>query len=717
MTATDTPPHRWRFFRIGGFDQVRLDSADDLRALAALDPKLWAVLACPTRGLEVDARTLGWLDTDGDGRIRLPEVLQAVREVCAHLRDPGLIFTPGDALPLAEIDDGQDAGALRAAAAQALTWLGQPHADRLSVDDLADDARLFDPAHPNGDGIVPAALAGEDADVAALITRIGNAQGTQTDRSGEPGIDAAAVDAWEAAARAVLDWQAQAQWADWPRGADTAAALDAWAAVQAKVEDYFTRCRLAAFDDRAAAALDAAVERYTELAPQALRGDLAAIADLPLARVSAEVVLPLQGGINPAWASAIADLRERVVQPLLGEREALTAAEWRDLSDRLQGCRDWRAARPDTPLAGEDAADLQAVLAGDALPRLRALFVAEAAAQGPAEQLERLRRLVWWRRDLATVLRNFVNLADFYGRRVPAVFQAGTLYIDQRGCELCLPVEDMGRHAAVAGLSGLYLVYCRCERAGEAPRTIVAAVTAGDTLDFMVPGRNGVFVDRQGRDWQASVVKVVDNPVSVRQAFWLPYRRVARLIGDQLQKFAAARDKAVEAQAAQKVTQGADTAQAATAAPAAKPAPAAFDIARFAGIFAAIGLALGALGTALAAVVTGFLQLPWWQMPLVVLGLMLLISGPSMLLAWLKLRRRNLAPLLDANGWAVNTRARINIPFGTGLTAVAVLPPGSQRSLSDPYAERRSPWRWALPLLIVLVLVVWWGRQAGWWPD
>ena len=62
-------------------------------------------------------------------------------------------------------------------------------------------------------------------------------------------------------------------------------------------------------------------------------------------------------------------------------------------------------------------------------------------------------------------------------------------------------------------------------------------------------------------------------------------------------------------------------------------------------------------------------------MPLAILAVLLLISGPSMILAWLKLRQRNLGPILDANGWAVNARAKINIPFGASLTGMAKLPP------------------------------------------
>jgi MFS family permease len=200
---------------------------------------------------------------------------------------------------------------------------------------------------------------------------------------------------------------------------------------------------------------------------------------------------------------------------------------------------------------------------------------------------------------------------------------------------------------------------------------------------------------------------VVEAPISVRQAFWSPYKRIGRMIGEQIQKFAASRDKAVEARAAA----GVAGAGAKVDAPAAAPVAQAFDIAKFAGIFAAIGLALGALGTALAAVVTGFLSLPGWQMPLVVAGIVLLISGPSMLLAWLKLRQRNLGPLLDANGWAVNTRARINIPFGGALTGVAALPPGSVAFAVRPVrAEKQRPWgTWFFLLFAggVIAVVLW----------
>jgi hypothetical protein len=79
-----------------------------------------------------------------------------------------------------------------------------------------------------------------------------------------------------------------------------------------------------------------------------------------------------------------------------------------------------------------------------------------------------------------------------------------------------------------------------------------------------------------------------------------------------------------------------------------------------------------------------------------------------MLIAALKLRQRNLGPILDANGWAVNALVRINIPFGGALTGVAELPAGSFRTMDDPYAEKSRAPQWiALGALLLAALGAW----------
>src|SRR6185436_7753870 len=106
-----------------------------------------------------------------------------------------------------------------------------------------------------------------------------------------------------------------------------------------------------------------------------------------------------------------------------------------------------------------------------------------------------------------------------------------------------------------------------------------------------------------------------------------------------------------------------------------------------------------------------FFGLGAW-MPIGILALLLVISAPSMLLAYLKLRQRNLGPILDANGWAINGRARIKVPFGGALTDVASLPPGAERSLDEPYAETQRPWGlyWTL-FAIAAAGLLWYVRK------
>ena len=699
----NTTTHRWRFFRAGGFDQVRLDKGADLINLAQLDQKLWVALSCPIKGLELDTQTLALIDVDGDGQVRSPELIAAVDWAHARLKSPDTLIA-GGALALSAINDAtEDGQRLLAAAKRILSSLGKADATAISVEDCADNARIFAGMAFNGDGVISPDDHGDD--LKAVLTVIIERLGGHADRSGKPGVDRALVEQFFSEGAALVAWRADAaaSVAGLPEGSDVPAAFEALKAVRDKVDDFFLRCHMAEFDPRAGALLNGSEDDLRGIGSKLMvdpgHADIAA---LPLAFVKSGSALPLLAGVNPVWAPAVQALREKVVAPLLGERAELNEADWAGLKARFAGFEAWQSAKPTSALEEMDAAELATLVGSDAQTRLLDLITQDEAAADEAALIGDVERLVRYVRDLARLANNFVSFTDFYTRRDKASFQAGTLYIDGRSCDLCVKVLDAGKHAALAALSGVYLVYCDCTRQGE-KMTIAAAVTAGDSDQLMV-GRNGVFYDRLGRDWDATIVKIIDHPISIRQAFWSPYKKVARLVADQVQKFAAAKAKASDdltTQAVAKAGEKAATAPAAAGAPA--PAPAPFDAAKFAGIFAAVGLAVGAIGTALASVVTGFLGLKGWQMPLALLGLVVIVSGPAMAMAYFKLRNRNLGPMLDANGWAVNTRARINIPFGTALTQIAKLPEGAERALTDPYAEKKTPWGTYLLLLAIVL--------------
>jgi hypothetical protein len=701
--------HSWTFFRAGGVDQVVLKTADDIAHLASLDQKLWVALACPVQGIHIDARTLHLLDADGDDRIRPPDVLAAVAWLKEVMRDLGDLFRASDEVPLDSIaDDSAKGKEVLAGAKLILKNLGKESADTISLADVSSTEQIFAATKLNGDGIVPPESCEDEATrqaVADVITVMGSAP----DRSGKPGVDQARVDAFFDQVKAYGEWFAGGS-TTLAAGDATGAASDALNAVRTKVDDYFSRCRLAALDPKAAVALNPSDADLAALSPRLLSAQSEDVAKLPLARVEAARALPLADGVNPAWVARLADFGRASVAPLLGgSRTTLTERDWDTITAKMAAYDAWQASKPAVAAAQLGHDRLASLAAGDGRAKITDLIAQDAALAAESNQIEAVEKLLRCRRDFVVLLKNFVSFAEFYGTR-RGVFQAGTLYVDGRSCDLCMPVDDPARHALLAGLSQAYLVYCDCVRkADKTKRGIVAAVTGGDTDNILV-GRNGVFYDREGNDWDATITKIVENPISVRQAFWAPYKRFVRIVEEQVAKRASAADadskKQVEA-AALATAASADHKPEAAAKeppPPEKPAPSkGVDV----GTVAAIGVAVGGIATFLSSILATFFGLGLW-MPVGFLALVLAISGPSMLIAWLKLRQRNIGPILDANGWAVNALARINVPFGGALTSIAALPPGAARSLRDPFAERKRPWKLYFFLLLLLGLGVAW---------
>ncbi|WP_297504391.1 hypothetical protein [Ferrovum sp.] len=611
-------PRVWRFFRAGGFDQVRIETASDLLELEQLNQKLWVALSCPVKGLQFDERTLSLIDTDQDGHVRAPELLAAIDWVVDRLIDPEILVQPQECLRVSHLRDDEVGRALAEQARQLLADLGKTEFDPLTVADVEQAQTRF---------------------MARLHT------------------------AWEDACPANL-----------PLGEKTSDGYLTLQKVAGKLEDYYLRCRILAFEGREGA------EAVTEAQHQAVFSSSSvsreALLEWPLALVDPLGRLPLIEGINPAWAGAMTSFRTQVIVPLLGECTTLGESEWIQLKDTFAEFATWQGASP-VDTENETVRDL-----------------------------EKLVRLV---RDLLILANNFVSFKAFYTRTGQAIFQAGTLYLDSRSCELCVTVNDPARHALLANLSNICLVYCDCVRAGQ-KTTIAAAFTDGDSDQLRV-GRNGVFYDVKGRDWDATITRIIEQPISLRQAFWSPYKKMVRALSDQFEKFASSRAKAVD----DKLTGPAILNPKNAAGGAPSVAQQAFDVGKFAGIFAAIGMAVGAIGTALASVAVGLFSLALWQIPFVFLGVLLLISGPSLLLAWFKLRSRTLGPILDANGWAINARAKINLPFGASLTQLAQLPPNAERTLTDPFAEKeRSAWVYVVwSAVAVMVVVMLWTVRMG----
>lgn len=692
--------HKFHFIQTGGLIQVQIATIDDILHLDELDQKLWIALTCPVKGLEFSQETLEMLDTDKNGRVRVPEILEAIAFIKKYFKKPEIIMTPGDSIPLNALsDENFSCGHSPVASARSILGiLEKKDASEISLADVTVNDKLFSPTVINGDGILPAEAVGDET-AAAVVKDIIACTGGKDDISGVKGIDKEQAETFFKDLRSVQSWRREAKSNAekiFILGDKTDAAAASYMKIRDKVNEFFMRCSLSSF----AATVSDAIKKKEVEAITSNEGEgtvLSAeqLAALPLAECEAGKSLPLTSGLNPAWQKDIADFANLTLSE--GKTE-LTETEWREVEKNFEPYLAWYTSRPANTSSSLSVKRVGEILASDCEKLIYSKLEEESKHPPLALATVDLKKMLLYRRDFVELLRNFVSFEDFYNPKVSAVFQCGTLYIDGRSCDLCFRVTDAAKHSLMSPLSQCYLLYCDCTEAKTGEKMQIAAMISAGNCDNLIVGRNGLFYDRNGKDWDATITKIVDNPISIRQAFWSPYKKLSRFIQDKIAKTAAAAEEKVSGKMTNAV---ADPKTAAASATAATANTKKTDV----GTVAAISVAFTGIATVVGGLLQAFLGLGYW-IPLGIIGIILAISFPSMFIAWSKLRQRNIAPILDASGWAVNGNVRINIPLGASLTKTGVRPKNSTLDAYDPFTQKKFPLIRVIILLILLAALI-----------
>ncbi len=701
LQITRSSSHSWRFFRAGGVDQVEIRSGQDLVHLDELDGKLWVALSCPTLGLECAEETLTLIDTDHDGMVRVPELLTAIAWSAKRLKDPDSLLEDGDSLKLDQIDTSTEGGlALVNAAREILRNLGKPDANSISLKETANSSNVFAKARFNGDGVLPPSAA-ENPEEATAIRDIIACLGGKRDRSTELGVTKESINTFFSQLEEYLDLSGGHDPEAVPAG------FHAYRSIRDKLDDYFSRCSLVAFDPSAAGPLDERNETFAQIANQNLSTLPEAVRAMPLAHPRTDLVFRLDHSINPAWKEEVADFVSLIVEPLLGTgEEGVSIDQWEEIKKRFSSKEDQENKREQFAVRKLSADRIHNLLQSGVQAKLLELVKEDEELSDEVAAIDDLHRLACYKCDLHLIARNFVSFADFFSHSTAAIFQAGVLYIDSRSCDLCVRVKDPSAHATLASLSRCFLIYCKCERPEQEPIFIVAILSNGGADDLMI-GRHGVFYDRKGQDWHTTVVKIVENPISIREAFLSPYKKVARFIDGFLTKRAEAAEKLITERLTTTVTSVGDPTVKTPGSTKAQKVEV--------GAVAAIGVALGSIGTFLSMILIRAIELGPW-LPFALVGVILTISLPSMLMAALRLKHRTLGPILDATGWAVNAQIKINMPLARFLTQRRSLPPGSTLNRIDVFSGKgRRAWIVTIVVLLIAAGTAFYTHEQDLW--
>ena len=273
--------YAWTFTTIGGVTRVTINSGEDIVHLDELDQKLWTVLSCPVKGLEFDEATLRMLDTDGDEKIRVNEIVAASKWLTGALKNNDLLLEGKDSIALADLNADNEGGAAIIESAKRLLQQKGAEAEEISLADVAEVRKAFDEK----------------------------------------------VKAKDDATAAVFD--------DRPYGDNTDDAIAAVNAMKDKVADYFIRCKLIAFDENCQEAVDVSVEKIQAISEKNLALCSDQIADYPLARPNKELKLYLKKGVNPAWQATFDKVKALTLDADYAGAESIDEAQWNAVVAKL----------------------------------------------------------------------------------------------------------------------------------------------------------------------------------------------------------------------------------------------------------------------------------------------------------------------------------------------------------------------------------------------
>jgi hypothetical protein len=711
-------PPKPTFTNYGGYYHLKIAQVEDLEHLLNLEDGRWMATSCPLFGLNADPAFLSFLDADGNGRIISDEVRAAVRWLRDRLRPAEIWTERRSRLTLDLINtEHADGRALEKTARRVLDNLKLSDAKEISLEQLRDRQKIMAQADYNGDGVIPPQVV-HDPETAQFVSDLTAKLGGVSDASGLKGVNEAILDQFKKEASAYLQWRAQGTIPEGqqaapvtPFGAMTPSMFQSIAAIREKVDQFFAQCALVRFDPRMAERMRLRDDELNQFDYKSRETIIERLRIAPLAAPNPEARLPLDEGVNECYRGQIDALKNQVVARLFGEEtQTLNESQWREILTRFAPYEAWLKAKPDTAVESLGVDKLRTYLDASYDKTVRVLIAADKAVSAEIQQLHDLEKLTLYHQWLFEFVNNYVNFSRLFDAAQRAMFEMGTLVLAGERFSFSVKVDNRNNHANLGKNSGIYLLYLQIT--GPKPEDnfeIAVPVTSGNSQGFYV-GRRGVFFTITGRELDAQITQIVENPISFWELIKEPFRRFGAVITTRLDQLTATIQKEAETsigkagtsietqiqtgirEAPQAAQRPATLTTPSAATPAAPPEPVRTEPARHSGtvrdLMIGTGFLIAGLGTALKLLSDAARQLSnpqTLQTLLMIIGVFVgLITLITAINAWRKVRRRDLGVLLQASGWAINGRVRLTRPLTRFFCYKARLPKGAKK--------QRPPW-------------------------
>lgn len=714
VTAISKLP-KHTFQRFGRTYHLSIRTVEDLELIPDLEEALWIATTAPIETINCDLKFMNYMDFDRDGRIRVSEVKAAVRWLLDHHQHKEKIEAGNFSIVMDDIrEDSPEGKRIRTSAAKILRRIARksPSGEEKKVIELSEVQKIIAVEEKGGldeAGIVLASAAPNEK-ICEFIKTILLTVGGKDHHNGETGVADEQLEQFMSQSKEFCDWYMLSDLPDgktmsaiMPLGYDTGTAYTSFIKFRDKIDQYFALCDLVRLNPELLGSFRPAKEQIDTLNFSDTSAVDSFLAEQPLSWPKVENVLNFESQINPYYAEDIQEFSNLVLRPILGKNpKTLTEHQWRSVKNSLQKHHEWMQSRPEVDVDEIDPSDLKVFLDDpDYVNTLNALIQESHKKSFDLDNLRLVEKFILFQANILQFVNSFVSFPELYNPKKRALFEVGTLIIDGRHFTLAVKVPNRDQHAKFSSVSNMFVMYVEVfSDDSEKLYELAVPITSGTRGNVHV-NKWGIFRDIHGVEHHARVVQIVENPISIGEAIAAPFKRLGQALTSKLEDMTNKAEQQLDKEGGEVLTKIKEVpdekAKPSTEAPR-KEAD------NSGGLLAGGGIAFAALGSSVAFIARTLSEIGWKMMLGGLLGAILAVMLPAVIVAYIKLVKRDLSSILEGSGWGLNSRMRLTRGQTFTFTHRPPYPVGSKGIV------HRSWWFWILFLVLILVgIAYFWG--------
>ncbi len=672
------------FQQIGRVEHLQINDCRGLAGVMDIDKAHWIATSAPVSGLRIDPVFLSLVDSDNNGRIRADEVIDAIKWLLMHLKDPKGIDEQTCTLRLDAIDTTTDEGEkILSQIQKILLYLGKADQLTITLEDIRELKTHIEKSKVSEAGIVlPDAT--DDPMVTQLITAVIQVTGGADHPGGSKGVGSAQLATFLSDATQYENWLSRTEQACVNLscfGDRIAEVYELYRTMAPKFDSYFAQCLALTQDPGLASRFAIPAERVQGTDFHNLNSVRSLLRDAAIAKACPEQVYRFDQPTNTVYIKQLKRFADEILVPMQMDTDDITAKEWQLIHEAFKDYDQWVTDKPASAIVNFSLEQIHELSEDQYVDAIRQLIDTSCATAIELTEIRMVEKLSLYQGYMIQLANNFVSFPYLYDEKKRAIFEHGSLVMDGRWFNMAIQTDDRKAHIKATEQSEIFVIYVLVTGInGESDMELAFPVTSGGKGNLCI-GKRGIFHNLKGEMRDAQIVHIVENPISLTEALIAPFKRIASLVSGKIEKLTQTAEKNLDKATddAFKTVQDVGT----PAAPTASTSSANPGLVS-GGIFAAGSVAIAALGSAAAYISKIFIQNGAFKVLGGLLAALVAVMIPVAIIALLKLMRRDLSSMLEGAGWAINARMRLTRQQADQFTNRPLVPGVIHRWFKSP---------------------------------